>query len=197
MVRPCRAAPWLSGALVVSAALAIAAAATPPMPATPAPAGAVIYARTFVLDAGFRFEWSAEKPEVREGTIVVIEADPALVRPRQTQEPILFVGRFPAQRISRANGSGRVVAFVPERVDLTQGPVWFGSPGLPEQIDAETAAAERRAALASGIVPLTDSAARAALARGGDEARFATKLELLRALHALALEYVEPFGAAD
>jgi hypothetical protein len=178
---------FLAGAVAL-AALALVAA-TPPLPDLPAPVRSVLYARTFTLEAGFRSDWSAEHPEVREGTILVLEADPALLRPRETAEPVLYAGPYVAQRISRAHESGRVVVFVPGRVDLAVEPVWFGTPGLPEQADAATVRSERALADAARIRPLDARSVNVVVARGGDSARFASKLELLQAMDALVREY--------
>ncbi len=174
--------------VVALAALALVAA-TPPLPDLPAPVRGVIYARAFTLENGFRYEWSADRPEVREGTILVIEADPALLRPRETGEPVLYVGPYVAARVSRAFEGGRLVAFVPGVVDLAVDPVWFGTPGLPEQVDAATVRAERALANAAGIRALDAGSAARAAARGGDAARFATRLELLTAADALTREF--------
>ena len=178
-------------ALAVLAAVAIAgpAAATPPLPATPAPIRGLLYARPFTLETPFRYDWSAEHPEVRDGLMLVLEADPALLRPRETQEPILFVGSLPAQRVTRAFESGRVVLLVPGPVDLAADPIWFGTPGLAEQVDATVARAERGLAARAAIGPAGRRAAAAALAKGGEPAQFASKTELLQALEALAREY--------
>lgn len=177
--------------LVAAAAVALAgpAVATPPLPETPAPVRGLLYARPFTLDTPFRYEWSAEHPEVRSGLMLVLEADPALLRPRETQEPVLFVGSLPAQRVTRAFESGRVVVLVPGPVDLAADPIWFGTPGLPEQVDAATARAERGLAARAAIGPPGRRAADTALAKGGEPARFASKTELLQALEALAREY--------
>jgi len=186
--RPGRLAPVLLVA-AVAVALAGPAVATPPLPETPAPVRGLLYARPFTLETPFRYDWSAEHPEVRSGLMLVLEADPALLRPRETQEPVLFVGSLPAQRTSRGFESGRVVVLVPGPVDLAADPIWFGTPGLPEQVDAATARAERGLAARAAIGPPGRRAADAALAKGGDPARFASKTELLQALETLAREY--------
>ena len=178
-------------ALVAAAAGALAgpAVAMPPLPETPAPVRGLLYARPFTLGTPFRYDWSAEHPEVREGLMLVLEADPALLRPRETQEPVLFVGSLPAQRVTRGFESGRVVVLVPGPVDLAADPIWFGTPGLAEQVDAAVARAERGLAARAAIAPPGRRAAAAALAKGGEPARFASKVELLQALEALAREY--------
>ncbi|MCU0254824.1 MAG: hypothetical protein MUE47_09845 [Acidobacteria bacterium] len=174
---------------LLAAALVLPALATPPLPETPAAVRGLVYARPFTLDTPFRYDWSAEHPEVSSGLMLVLEADPALLRPRETQEPILFVGSLPAQRVTRAFESGRVVVLIPGEVDLAADPIWFGTPGLPEQVDAAAARAERDRAARAAIAPAGRRAAEAALARGGAPARFASKTELLQALAALAREY--------
>jgi len=186
--RPGRLAPVLLVA-AVAVALAGPAVATPPLPETPAPVRGLLYARPFTLETPFRYDWSAEHPEVRSGLVLVLETDPALLRPRETQEPVLFVGSLPAQRTSRGFESGRVVVLVPGPVDLAADPIWFGTPGLPEQVDAAAARAERGLAARAAIGPPGRRAADAALAKGGAPARFASKTELLQALETLAREY--------
>ena len=186
--RPGRLAPVLLVA-AVAVALAGPAVATPPLPETPAPVRGLLYARPFTLETPFRYDWSAEHPEVRSGLMLVLEADPALLRPRETQEPVLFVGSLPAQRTSRGFESGRVVVLVPGPVDLAADPIWFGTPGLPEQVDASVVRAERGLAARAAIGPPGRRAADAALAKGGEPARFASKTELLQALEALARDY--------
>ncbi|MBP7148261.1 MAG: hypothetical protein KBD01_11985 [Acidobacteria bacterium] len=182
-----RLARWSVAALVL-----LFVAAAPPLPPTPAAVRGVLYARAFTLEVPFAYDWSAGRPEVREGLMLVLEADPALLRTRETQEPILYVGGHVAQRISRGEESGRVVVLVPARVDLASEPIWFGTPGLPEQVDAATVAVERHAALAAGIRPLGTTAATSAFDRGGAEARFATRQDLLLAMHDLVREYIVP-----
>ncbi len=195
--RLCFVASSLALALSASALPAIAAepaavAAEPTaMPATPAAARGVLYARAFTVDVPFAYEWSAERPAVGEGMLLVLEADPALLRPRETQEPVLFVGRHPAQRVSRGWQTGRIVVLVPARVDLATEPVWFGTPGLPEQVDAATAAAERTLAAARGVRPLPAAAVAAARQRGGDAARFPDALALDRAALQLVRDFVD------
>jgi hypothetical protein len=180
--------------LAVSGIALLLAAATPLLPRTPAPVRGVLFARAFTLDTGFRYGWSADHPEVREGWMLVLEADPALARARETQEPVLFAGRHVVQRISRGGASGRIVVLVPARIDLETEPVWFGTPGLPEQIDGRIAEAERTLALASGIGALGRAAVSAARERGGGDVRFASKRDLFSAMQALVQEYVESQG---
>jgi hypothetical protein len=176
----------LTAALVVVSAGALAAlAAPPPLPETPAPAYDLVYARQFQLDSGFTFRWSAERPVVMEGWILVIEVDPSLVYPRQTAEPVLYVGDYTAQRINHGYPEGRVVAVVPGDVDLASAPIWFGSPELPERVSRATATAERASADAAGIRPLPAGVIEAAKNRGGLRLRGADVRDLDAALGSL------------
>jgi hypothetical protein len=163
--------------------------ADPPLPETPAAAHELLYARDFVVTAGFPFTWSAERPRVESGTLVVIEVSPELLRPRQTAEPVLYVGAHSAWRVSSYNDAGIVVAFVPVQVDLADSPVWFGTPELPERVDTTTALRELQLARAAGIGAFGEAAVSAA---GGRRAAvtFADRTALLQGLHELVLEYV-------
>jgi len=144
-----------------------AVAAPPPIPDTPAPVIDLVYARPFSLTEGFEFRWSAERPVVTRGVILVLDVDPALIYPRQVAEPVLYVGDRTAQRVSRGYPAGRVLAIVPGDVDLAGTPIFFGTPELPERIDAATARGEREQAVAAGIRPLPPGVVDAALLRGG------------------------------
>lgn len=178
------------GSTLIAAVLALALlGAAPPLPATPAPAGTILLARPFTLDQSFTFGWSADHPEVTHGWILVLEVEPQLIRPRETQEPILFVGPFVAQQINGNFATGRVVVIVPGDVDFQNDLVWFGSSGLPEQTGPKQVLAERNKAVAAGIRPFPRSAVTAARDKGGEPAQFASKLELLNAAARLVREY--------
>jgi hypothetical protein len=163
--------------------------ADPPLPQTPSGAHELLYARDFDVEDAFPFTWSAERPRVASGTLVVIEVSPELIRPRQTAEPVLYVGAHSAWRVSSYNEAGIVVAFVPVRVDLADAPIWFGTPGLPERVDTTSALRELELARASGIEGFGEAAVSAA---GGRHAAvtFADRTELLQGLHDLVLEFV-------
>ena len=137
--------------LCTAAVASIALAGAPAIPDVPAAVDDVIYARSFALENGYEFNWSNERPLVTTGTILVLKVNPDLVVPRQTAEPVLYVGNQTAQRVNFGNESGHVIAIVPGEVDLATSPIWFGTPELPEQVDAATVKAERAQADAAGI----------------------------------------------
>jgi hypothetical protein len=118
---------------------------------TPAPVKDLILIQPFELEKEYRHTWSAEAPTVQSGTVVVVEVDPSLVVPRNAAEPILYAGDHTVQRLNSGDRSGRVVGIIPGDVDLTQAPIWFGKPGLPERVTNETIVSERALAERAGI----------------------------------------------
>jgi len=131
----------------------------PPLPVTPAGGIDVLYARPFTVEVPFTHTWRAEQPSFSAGVVVVLAVDPDLVHPRQTAEPILYVGDQTAERVNLGNESGRVVAIVPAALDaagavaldLAAAPIFFGEPGLPEEVSAAKAATELAAARQRGL----------------------------------------------
>lgn len=159
---------------IPAAAVAIVALAQPPvLPPTPAPIDALVYARAFTLDEAYEHSWRAERPAVTSGYLLVLRVDPDLIYPRQTAEPVLYVGAQTAQRLNVGYTSGHVVAIVPGAVegegaiDLARTAIWFGTPELPERVDRARVEAELRRAVAAGIAPVGVDAARAATAPEG------------------------------
>ncbi len=185
---------FASAFLIAGLALPAPLAAIPALPETPVPAEGLLLARDFTLDEAFRDTWSAEGAMVHQGTLLVIEADPALLFPRETAEPVLYVGSHVVQRVSHFNGSRRLVAFVPAKVDLHRDAIWFGSPELPERVDRQRIRQEGDTARAAGIVPFSKSVIERARSRGGAMAHFANRVELLDTLEQLIQDYVKPFA---
>jgi hypothetical protein len=175
----------------------VVAGDAPPVPGTPAAVRDIIYARPFTLAKGEKHGWRQEKPVVSSGYVLVLEVDPDLVYPRQLAEPVLYVGRQTAERVNHGYASGRVIAIVPGQIDskqedyldLSKVRIWFGTPELPEQVDAGTIEFERQLAVRAGIRPLPAARVSAALERGGPTLAFADKRELMRALAPLVREY--------
>ncbi len=177
--------------LLAACVTSVAAAdAVPEIPATPAPVLNVISAQPFTLDKSFNHLWREEAPAMSSGYILVLKVDPDLVFPRQIAEPVLYVGNQTAERVNHGYESGHVVAIVPcvlddpkhpDYLDLDKALMWFGTPALPEQVDAKTIKREHALAVRAGIKPLkvkvsTDSALRAA----NKEAVYEQAVELIR-----------------
>jgi len=125
----------------------------PAVPKTPAAVIDIVYARSFTLAEGYKYNWSEEHQIVKTGTLVVLKVDPDLVYPRNTAEPVLYVGNQTAQRLNYGHKSGHVIAIIPGEVDLSQVPIWFGSPELPERVNVKTIRAQRALAEKAKIRP--------------------------------------------
>ena len=139
--------------IYMSASPAIANDDVRPVPKTPAAVIDLVLARPFTLAKGYTYDWSKERPVVRSGTLVVLKVDPNLVIPRNAAEPVLYAGNQTVQRLNHGHQSGHVIAVIPGDVDLTQAPIWFGSPGLPERVNAQMIKSERALADAAKIRP--------------------------------------------
>ena len=165
---------------------AAASAGVPPVPATPAGVEDVVYAAPFVLEDGYVSDWRLERPVVTRGHLVVLRVAPDLVYPRQTAEPVLYAGEETVERLNVGYPSGYVVAIVPGTADLGRVPIWFGTPRLPESVDAETLRAERSRAEGAGITPAPPDRIRSVLRK---TLELADKSALLREAGALVQLY--------
>ncbi len=140
-------------------AAAVVIAAPPQVPATPAAVQDIVFAQPFSLETGEMSYWRAERPTVKSGYIIVLKVNPDLVYPRQSAEPVLYVGDTTAQRLNVGYRSGHVVAVVgaditgDKAMDLSKVKIWFGTPELPERVDAKRIAQESALADAAGIKP--------------------------------------------
>ena len=163
--------------------------ALPALPATPAAVDGIVYARKFTLTEGYKFTWSKESPEVVSGWLLVLKVKPNLVYARQCEEPVLYVGSQSAQRLNVGYRSGHVVAIVPGHPDLKETPIWFGTPQLPERVDANTARAELTLARNAGIEPFAAADLDKAGARGGSVLEASNVVDVLRVAADLIREY--------
>lgn len=111
----------------------------------------------FNLDKSFRYGWRLNHPEVRSGLLVVFKVNPEMVVPRDALEPVLYAGNQTVQRLNHGHESGFVIGIIPEKMDLSKEPVWFGAPALPERIDAEMIRMERAKAERAGISALNQT----------------------------------------
>lgn len=147
---------WLLFLNVLSFSSLAAAADSPPdikKLVTPAAVADVVYISPFDLEQGYHHDWRQERPFIKSGTLVVFKVNPDYVYPRNAAEPVLYAGSQTAQRLNQGNESGFVIAIIPGEIDLAREPVWFGSPELPERVNAETIESERANAEKAGIRP--------------------------------------------
>jgi len=108
----------------------------------------------FRLEQSFKFGWARNTPDVQSGLLVVFKVNPELVVPKNALEPVLYAGNLTVQRLNQGDKSGFVLAIIPEQIDLTKEPVWFGSPALPERIGPKWIEEERSRAEKTGIEPV-------------------------------------------
>jgi hypothetical protein len=149
----CHVKAVILAALLSLLATLASAAGLPPLPSTPMPVTDLVFARPFTLAQGYKYDWSKDGPIVTSGTLVVLKVNPDLVVPRNTAEPVLYAGSQSVQRLNDGHESGHVIAIIPGEIDLTKSPIWFGRPGLPERVTAQTIRTERALADAAKIQP--------------------------------------------
>jgi hypothetical protein len=174
----------------------------PDVPSTPAPIDEIISITPFTLEESYTHHWRAERPEVRTGYVLVLKVDPDLVYPRQSAEPVLFVGGQTAERINIGHESGHVIAIVPavhddptdpDYLNLETAMIWFGTPQLPEQVDQATIEREREFATKAGIRPKPKVQVDAARERDGDSFEMTSKSDL----HRRAIELVQAYSPQE
>jgi len=180
--------------MVLLAAFSAAVPAGPPeVPPTPAAVDGILLAQSFILDEPYEHSWQAERPMVASGMLLVLEVNPDLVLPRQTLEPVLYVGDVTAERVNNGYPSGKVVAIVPGPVNLTSAPIWFGDPALPEQVTTAIIGTQRALAGEAGIRPFTAGTVSAAFHAGGNEMKAAD----YDALRRRAAELIQQYAAGE
>lgn len=166
----------------ILASLPLAAAVAPPAASAPPPAvraaatrsvpiRSLVAVRPFRVAEPWTHEYRADRPAVRQGWIVVLDADPALVRPRQTEQMVLMGDGLPLEIVQVAVDAGRVVAIlprVPDSVEIESVVFHLAAPALPESLSVEEAGDRRSAAVAAGITPRGAAEIARARAAGGE-----------------------------
>jgi hypothetical protein len=135
---------------------------TPPVHAAAGGVFSIVAAQPFVLDRPWNHTWRKEQPQFDAGWLVVLSVDPALVVPRQVEEPVLYAGAQTVERVNVGEESGHVIAIVPSArdskgnvaLDLAATPFYFGANELPERVTALMAQTQLEHALAKGVHPL-------------------------------------------
>ena len=164
--------------LAASAVTALVNRQQGPLPALPnrtVAAWDLLYARPFVLEMGYTHYWRLEQPTVDAGYVLVLAVDPDLAVPRQTYEPVLYAGEQTVERVNTGRHEGYLVAVLPAlrgpdglpELDLESSMIWFGTPELPERVDAARIRTELALAFNEGVRPLPAAWIQAALAEGG------------------------------
>jgi len=104
----------------------------------------LILSQSFSLSQAHSYLWTKEKPEITEGTIVVVGVESEDAQVRQVGGPVLYVGPVPAERVNNGDMDGAIIAFVPGHIDLSKTPIYWGPPTLPERVDEKAGAAALR-----------------------------------------------------
>jgi len=128
----------------------------------------LVYARPFVLEQPYTYDWTREREEVASGCILVVVVDPNFARPRQVDVPVLYVGSTPAQLTNVGYDSGHLIVIAPGEIDLTDVPIFFGSTELPERVDRARGLLEMEAALDAGARAFAPQCVAEAFEAGGD-----------------------------
>lgn len=134
----------------------------PALPEEPRSALEVLELVPFTLEEPAVHDFRLEAPSYDAGYLIVIRTDPELAYVRQGYEAVLCAGR---QTVARRNASGPenvVVGVLPAPrgedglpdVDWARTPIWYGSPELPERVDAAWLEREYEAAQASGVTAM-------------------------------------------
>lgn len=132
---------------------ALALAAEPGV-VTPSPVRAVVSATPFVLDVPYRSDWRADRPEVRAGTLLVLDVDPAALVVRDGPSPVLYVGASPAEVLARDIPAGRVTVVVPGALGPDVFAYFAAGDRLPDRVTPEEGARTLADATAAGVAPL-------------------------------------------
>ncbi len=113
----------------------------------------LVLALPFVLDVPYRSDWSAEHPEVRGGTLLVLDVDPSALVLRNGPQPVLYVGAAPVEVLHRDVAAGRLVVVVPGVME-SEVAIYFGGEALPETVTVAAGQRQLAEALAAGVAPI-------------------------------------------
>lgn len=122
---------------------------------TPVRVEDIVYVRPFALSEGYRWSAVNDEPNTDMGYIVVLRVDPKLVAPRNAVSPILYAGDRMLQALNFGHISGHVIGLIPGQDDLSEMPIWFGSPTTPGRVTSESIRAEQSQARTVGIRPFS------------------------------------------
>ena len=113
----------------------------------------ILSAFVISLDVPYRYDWSAEHPDVSRATVLVVQVEPERLVVHDVGDPVLLVDGVPAEVLRRDPVASTMTVLVPGALGATAS-VWFGPAMLPERFTHEQGAAELKAAQAGGLRPL-------------------------------------------
>ncbi len=92
------------------------------------------HVQPFQLEQATTYPWNGHRSSFDQGTLFVVEVDPNQAQPRQAGAPVLYVGNTPAARLNPGHLDSHIVAFVPENIDFSATPIFWGPSTLPERV---------------------------------------------------------------
>ncbi len=170
-------------------------------PQTPAPIDRVVYAQPFTLQEGFAFPTRKERPQVKTGYLLIVDADPELVLKMDRGSRILYLGKQTGWRVNLAYPSGRAFVLVPAGLnkagevdlDLTRIRIWLGTDRFEGNADQPRIELEHELAVTAGIGRRPRRELETALAEAdGQPCAFKDLSELKRHYARLMKEYLPP-----
>lgn len=140
--------------------------ALPALPVTPSinTVPTIISLQPITIKEPYATDFRSEHPQVSSGWLMVIRGDAAVLAPRALAEPLLLASGSDwiesVEWFNHGFATGYRVCFIPSTGEQHGGAprtmeglrVWFGSPQLPEIVDAKTLQSERALADRVGIV---------------------------------------------
>jgi hypothetical protein len=152
----------------------------------------VLAAKPFTLKTPYVYLWREDQPAITSGWVLVVGVTPDLAVQRDDFNPVLYVGRYPAEIAATDSKLGRMVVIVPGDVDLARDPIFFGSTELPSEVSAERAGLEMSAAIRAGFGPVRPEMLGLALQAGGESIAVGDNYELYAGPVADAIEEYAP-----
>ena len=92
------------------------------------------YAQTVEIEKSFTYDWNADRQQVSNVTILVVEVRPEKTGLPQVGMPVLYVGSTPAARIHPGGHDNHLVVYVAGKPDLATTPIFWGPDELPERV---------------------------------------------------------------
>ncbi len=111
----------------------VAFAVTPPRPTQPVTAEAILCARPVTFTKPYPWHYAKDAPPLTSGTVLLIQGDADLLRPRNIGQRMLFVAGNPVEVLARAGGTALVLTS--EALPDAPTRVWFDIDTLPERVD--------------------------------------------------------------
>ena len=144
----------MTALLLLSLAHADPATSSPLLDRLPVAVDAVVWAQPFTLDVPERWTMTRQEHELSRGWLVEVRAPAELLQARAVGQPVLFADTTAALPLHPPLVASCAVVVVPVATDREVRRWYFGSPLLPERLDAARADEELQAAIDAGVPPM-------------------------------------------